>query len=65
MARRLIKEEGMLVGGSSGSVVFGALKAAKTLNENQNCLVMLPDSIRNYMSKFVDDEWMKKNDFLD
>ena len=65
MARKLIKEEGMLVGGSSGAVVFGALKAAKELNTNQNCLVILPDSIRNYMSKFVDDDWMKKNEFID
>ena len=65
MARKLIKQEGLLVGGSSGAVVVGALKAAKKLEENQNCLVMLPDSVRNYMSKFVDDQWMKKNDFID
>jgi len=65
MARRLIKEEGLLVGGSSGSVVWGALMAANKLKKGQRCLVLLPDSIRNYLSKFVDDNWMKKKGFLE
>ena len=63
MSRKLIKEEGLLIGGSSGAAVFGALKAAKILKKNQNCLVILPDSVRNYVSKFVDDQWMQKNNF--
>lgn len=63
-ARRLIREEGLLVGGSSGSAVWGALQAAKTLRKGQRCLVVLPDGIRNYLSKFVDDHWMKANGFL-
>lgn len=63
-ARRLIKEEGLLVGGSSGSAVWAALQAAKTLSAGQRCLVILPDSIRNYLSKFVDDNWMKEHGFL-
>ena len=63
MAKKIIKEEGLLVGGSSGGAVWAALQAAKDLNENQNCLVILPDSIRNYLSKFVDEDWMKKNKF--
>ena len=62
-AKQLIREEGLLVGGSSGTATFAALKAAEPLEENQNCLVILPDSIRNYLSKFVNDEWMKKNNF--
>ena len=61
IARRLIKEEGLLCGGSSGSAVWAALNAAKNLNENDVCLVMLPDSIRNYLSKFVDDDWLENN----
>ncbi len=65
MARRLIKEEGLLVGGSSGAAVWGALQAATRLKKNQKCLVILPDSIRNYLSKFVDDEWMKEQGFID
>jgi len=63
MAKKIIKEEGLLVGGSSGGAVWAALQAAKDLNENQNCLVILPDSIRNYLSKFVDEDWMEKNKF--
>ena len=63
MARRIIKEEGLLVGGSSGGAVWAALQIAQTLKKGQNCLVILPDSIRNYLSKFVDDDWMKKNQF--
>ena len=63
-ARRLIREEGLLVGGSSGSAMWGALQAAKTLTQGQKCLVILPDSIRNYMSKFVDDTWMREYGFL-
>lgn len=64
MARRLIKEEGLLVGGSSGSTVFGALKAAKTLKKGQKCVTILSDGIRNYMTKFVDDKWMHDKGFL-
>jgi cystathionine beta-synthase/cysteine synthase A len=65
MARRLIKEEGLLVGGSSGSAMWGALAAAKKLRKGQRCLVILPDGIRNYLSKFVDDKWMQYHHFLD
>ena len=61
MARRLIREEGLLCGGSSGAAVWAALIAAKNLNPDDACLVILPDSIRNYLSKFVDDNWMNEN----
>ena len=64
MARRLIKEEGLLVGGSSGGAVWAALKASKNLKKNDKCLVILPDSIRNYMSKLADDDWMEVNKFI-
>ncbi|HAU1152072.1 TPA: pyridoxal-phosphate dependent enzyme [Legionella pneumophila] len=63
-ARRLIKEEGLLIGGSSGAAMWVALQAAKSLSKGQKCLVILPDSIRNYMSKFANDEWMKEMGFL-
>ena len=63
MSRRLIKEEGLLIGGSSGGAVWAALQAAKNLKENDQCLVILPDSIRNYLSKFVDDKWLNDNNF--
>ena len=64
MARRLIREEGLLCGGSSGSAVWAALQAAKDLKKGQRCVVILPDSIRNYLTKFVDDKWMKAHDML-
>ncbi|MDR3502232.1 MAG: pyridoxal-phosphate dependent enzyme [Legionella sp.] len=63
-ARQLMRDEGLLVGGSSGAAMWGALQAAKTLKKGQKCLVILPDSIRNYMSKFANDEWMKAQNFL-
>ena len=61
IARKLIKHEGLLCGGSSGTVVWAALQSAKTLSKGQKCLCILADGIRNYMSKFVSDEWMKDN----
>jgi len=64
MARRLIREEGLLVGGSSGTAVWAALKAASHLKKGQKCLIILPDGIRNYMSKFADDKWMQTHGFL-
>jgi len=63
-ARDLIREEGLLVGGSSGAAMWAALQAAKSLSKGQKCLVILPDSIRNYMSKFPNDAWMKEHGFL-
>ena len=58
MARRLICEEGLLCGGSSGGAVWAALQVANTLKKGQNCVIILPDSIRNYLTKFVDNHWM-------
>lgn len=63
MARRLIKEEGFLCGGSCGSAMVAALKSAKHLEKDKKCLVVLPDSIRNYMTKFPNDQWMKDQGF--
>ena len=63
MARRLIKEEGLLCGGSCGATMVAALKAASKLKNGQNCLVILADGIRNYMTKFPNDTWMEENGF--
>ncbi len=63
LARRLIREEGLLCGGSSGSVLFAALEKAKKLEKGQKCLVILPDGVRNYLSKFLSDDWMKEQGF--
>ena len=65
MARRLIKEEGLLCGGSSGTAMVAALEKAKDLEAAQKCLVILPDGMRNYLSKFLSDEWMKKEGFME
>lgn len=63
LARRIIREEGILVGGSSGSALQAALQVAKDLTENDTVVVVFPDSIRSYLSKFADDEWMTTNGF--
>ncbi|KAJ3382284.1 hypothetical protein HDU84_004393 [Entophlyctis sp. JEL0112] len=65
MARRLMREEGLLCGGSSGSAMVGALIAARRLKPGQRCVVLLADSIRNYMSKHLNDGWMAENGFSD
>lgn len=65
MVRRLISEEGILSGESSGATLAGALIAAKDLKEGQKCVVILADGIRNYMSKFVTDSWMEARGFKD
>lgn len=65
MMRKLIREEGLLCGGSCGAAVSGALKAAKRLKKGQRCVIILPDSIRNYMSKALSDDWMIKYGFVD
>lgn len=65
MARRLIREEGLLCGGSSGSAMVAAVEAAAKLKEGQRCVVILPDGVRNYMTKFVSDQWMQARDFIE
>jgi cystathionine beta-synthase len=65
MARRLIREEGILCGGSSGTAMWAAVQAAKELKEGQKCVVILPDSVRNYMTKFLNDDWMRSRGFTD
>ena len=63
-ARQLMRDEGLLVGGSCGAAMWGALQAAQDLKKGQKCLVILPDSIRNYMSKFASDTWMQEQGLL-
>ncbi|MBI3859985.1 MAG: cysteine synthase A [Thaumarchaeota archaeon] len=63
-ARRLAKEEGLLAGGSSGAAVYAALKVAKELGASSTVVVILPDTGRNYVNKFYDDDWMAEHGFL-
>jgi cystathionine beta-synthase len=60
-ARELARREGLLVGGSSGTAVAAALLYCQRLSREDVVVVICPDSGRNYMSKFFDDEWMADN----
>ena len=53
------------LGGSCGTAICAAVEAAKDLREDQRCVVILPDSVRNYMTKFLSDEWMLENGWLE
>src|SRR5215211_3558092 len=65
MARRLAREEGLLAGGSGGTSVWAALEIAKKLDRGARILTMSPESGRNYLSKFYDDNWMLDHGFLE
>lgn len=67
MMRRLIRDEGLLCGGSCGAAVSCAVEAVKTykLNEDQRCVIILADSVRNYMTKALSDDWMLDHKFID
>ena len=65
MARRLIRQEGLLCGGSSGTAMWAAVSIAKKVGPGKTFVVILPDSVRNYMTKFMDDAWMKQNAFTE
>jgi cystathionine beta-synthase len=64
-ARRLAREEGILAGGSGGTSVWAALEIAKRYGPEARILTMIPDSGRNYLSKFYDDNWMLDHGFLE
>lgn len=67
MTRRLVREEGLFGGGSSGSVMAGALKYIRQhrLGSEAIVVVILPDSGSRYLSKVYNDDWMRENGFLD
>src|SRR2546425_3468047 len=56
-ARRLAREEGLLVGGSGGTTVWAALELGQRFGPEATILTMIPDSGRSYLSKFYDDNW--------
>ncbi|KAG0717929.1 Cystathionine beta-synthase [Chionoecetes opilio] len=64
MARRMIREEGLLCGGSCGGAMQAAMTAAAELEAGQCCVVILADSIRNYMTKHLSDKWMMEREFI-
>lgn len=65
MSRRLLKEEGLFVGSSSGAAVVGAKKMAEKLGKNKLIVTLLPDTGSRYLSKIYSDKWMKEHGFLD
>ncbi|MEV7620263.1 pyridoxal-phosphate dependent enzyme [Microbacterium sp. NPDC089321] len=65
MTRRLAREEGLLVGGSSGMAVVAALRTARDLPDSAVVVVLLPDHGRGYLSKIHDDGWLTDHGFAD
>ena len=67
MTRRLVREEGIFCGGSSGAAVAGALRYIRDheLGPETTVVVVLPDSGSRYLSKVFDDDWMRENGFLE
>ena len=63
--RRLVKEEGIFGGGSSGSAVAAAVRYSQNLNPERLVVVILPDSGSRYLSKVFDDKWMRENGYLE
>ncbi len=65
MARRLVREEGLFCGGSSGSIVHAAVQKAVELGEGKTIVCVLPDNAGRYITKYLSDEWMKDHGFLE
>ncbi len=65
MTRKLLSQEGIYAGGSSGAAIAGAIRYAKTLKTPQKILVILPDSGNRYASKIYNDDWMRDNGYME
>jgi cystathionine beta-synthase len=63
--RRLVREEGIYTGGSSGGALAGAIKYAERFDHELNIVVIMCDSASRYLSKIFNDEWMRENGFLE
>ena len=64
-ARQLIRQEGLLVGGSCGAAAWAAMQVAKDFPKGARIACILSDGVRNYLTKYVDDRWMRENGFLE
>jgi cystathionine beta-synthase len=65
LARRITREEGILVGGSSGTALHAALAVAEELDDSKTIVVILPDTGRNYLSKLYSETWMRQYGFVE
>ena len=63
-ARKLARQEGILVGGSAGLALHAAIQVAVSSSADDVIVVLLPDTGRNYLSKFFSDEWMRQNGYM-
>ncbi|WP_433634729.1 PLP-dependent cysteine synthase family protein [Nocardia sp. CA-120079] len=63
LLHRLAREEGLLLGGSSGTAIAAALRVARTLDASDIVVVIAPDSGRSYLSKYFDDAWLGRLGF--
>ena len=63
LARQMIAQEGLLGGGSCGSALMALEECLPMLKPNSDVVVILPDGVRNYMTKFIDNNWLKENGF--
>ena len=64
-ARRMAREEGLLIGGSGGTAVYAAVEIAKQLGEGKTVVTLIPDTGRAYLSKFYDDNYMIDLGFIE
>lgn len=65
MTRRLVAEEGLMIGPSCATALVGAMKASEQLTKPSNIVVIFPDSGRQYLSKVFNDAWMLENGLID
>jgi cystathionine beta-synthase len=64
-ARRLAREEGLLVGGSGGTAVWAALQVAARFGPEATVVTLIPDSGRGYLSKVYNDDWLREHGFAE
>jgi cystathionine beta-synthase len=62
-ARKIVRDEGLLVGGSSGAVLWAARQIAERCKGNERMVLVFADSVRNYLSKHLNDAWMAEKGF--
>ncbi|MHC6220701.1 PLP-dependent cysteine synthase family protein [Arthrobacter sp. MMS24-S77] len=64
-ARRAAREEGLLLGGTAGTALAAALRLAEELDEHHTVVAIVPDSGRNYLSTYFNDDWARTTGFLE
>jgi cystathionine beta-synthase len=65
MTRRIVREEGILAGNSSGAALAGVIQMKDQLKEGDVVVVLFPDHASRYIGKAFNDEWMRERGFID